>query len=167
MILQRTNDVGRDFKERMVWWHGKAMSFKNSKNYKDPWISFVLYWIIFDAYLTEISGLGGDDKKLDYFFENENDFKKILQPNWTSLLSSHINALKNLSPVKDMRPGSTQNVYLNNPKNIEEVFRFVYQIRCNLFHGSTDIKNSKDADRVFHAEKFLRGAIDWWMTSGI
>jgi len=167
MILQRTNDVGQDFKERMVWWHGKAKSFKNSKNYKDPWISFVLYWIIFDAYLTEISGLGRDDKKLDYFFKNENDFKKILQQSWASLLSIHIIALKKLSPVEDMRPGSTQKVYLNDMENIEEVFCFVYQIRCNLFHGSKDIKNSKDSDLILHAEKFLRSSIDWWMAGGI
>jgi len=70
---------------------------------------------------------------------------------------------KELSPIQDMRPNSNGMVYLNDENSLEQTFNFVYQIRCNLFHGAKDIKDARDAELVSRGAKFLRFCIDRWM----
>lgn len=118
----------------------------------------MLCWMIVDAYLTEVSQCDRDREKLNYFYQNNCDFK-------TRLVNRKLNAtkLKELSPIKDMRPNSEKIVYLNDENNLEQVFDFLYQIRCNLFHGAKNVKNSRDYELVSRGAKFLRAAIDNWM----
>ena len=164
MVLSYTNEVSQNFKERMVWWYTKLINIK-LKIWRDPWLDFILCWMIFDAYVTEISGCDRDRDKLNYFYNNKNDFKNIIlnSDKWRSLSVYRIK-LKKLSPVLDMRPNSNGTVYLNDENSLEQTFNFIYQIRCNLFHGSKNIKNTKDAELVRYADKFLRSSVvDYWM----
>lgn len=161
MVLSYTNEVNQDFKLRMVWWYAKLNNIK-LKIWQDPWLDFMLCWMIFDAYLTEISKSGVDKQKLKYFYQNKNDFKERIMAKWVSL-SGYASRLKELSPVHDMRPGSSKTVQIQDVNNLEEVFNFVYQIRCNLFHGAKNVKNAKDTELVSRGAKFLRTAIDCWM----
>ncbi|MCD4761757.1 hypothetical protein K8R32_02240, partial [bacterium] len=161
MVLSYTSEVNRDFKKRMVWWYAKLNNVR-LKIWQDPWLDFMLCWMIFDAYLTEIFQFGSDRDKLNYFYNNKSDFKNYIITNRNSLLG-HVTELKKLSPIQDMRPNSNKMVCLKDEKNFEQIFNFVYQIRCNLFHGAKDIKNAKDAELVCHAAKFLRSSIDYWM----
>ena len=160
MVLWKTNEVGIDFKDRMTWWLITYITNRKLKIWDDPWLDFILCWMVLDAYLTEISQCDKDHDKLEYFYKNRSDFKDYILSKWDSLCPAK---LKELSPIQDMRPKQNRLVYLNDEKDIEEVFNFVYQIRCNLFHGSKDIKNSKDAELVRHGAKFLRASIVGWM----
>ncbi|MDO8496248.1 MAG: hypothetical protein Q7S43_02225 [bacterium] len=159
MVLSYTSETNQDFKERIFWWYAKLNNIK-LKIWQDPWLDFMLCWMIFDAYLTEISQCGLDREKLNYFYKNDNDFKNSLlkHNSW----SGYGSKLKELSPIQDMRPNSNKMLHLNDENNIEEVFNFVYQIRCNLFHGSKDIKNAKDDALVRCSAKFLRSSIYSW-----
>ncbi|MDD5547828.1 MAG: epoxyqueuosine reductase QueH [Candidatus Pacebacteria bacterium] len=161
MVLSYTREVNQSFKERMAWWYFKLKNIKQ-KIWEDPWIDFMLCWMIFDAYLTEISQCDRDCDKLNYFYKNNCDFKNLILKKW-STLSGHVIELKKLSPIQDMRPRSNEMVYLNNENDLEQIFKFIYQIRCNLFHGSKDIKNLNDNKLVRYAANFLRGSIDNWM----
>lgn len=40
-------NTNTQFIDRIDWWHLKA------EREKDPWIRFILYYFIFDAYLSE------------------------------------------------------------------------------------------------------------------
>ena len=159
MVLSYTNEVNQSFKERMVWWYGKLNNVK-LKIWQDPWLDFMLCWMIFDAYLTEISQCDRDREKLNYFYQNINDFKDRILQKWDSLRPIK---LKEFSPIQDMRPNSNRAIYLNDENNLEQVFNFVYQIRCNLFHGAKNVKNTKDYELVHHGAKFLRSCINIWM----
>jgi len=161
MVLSYTNEVNHDFKERMVWWYAKLNNVK-LKIWQDSWLDFMLCWMIFDAYLTEISQSGFDRDKLNYFYQNRCDFKDHILAKWNSL-SEYVAKLKEFSPIQDMRPNSNRMVTLQDENNLEQIFDFVYQIRCNLFHGAKDIKNNKDVELVRHGAKFLRFCIDSWM----
>ena len=161
MILSNTNEINQSFKERMVWWYAKLNNVK-LKIWQDQWLDFILCWMIFDAYLTEISQIGVDRDKLNYFYKNKSDFKDGVLQSWNSLMV-YINQLKELSPIQDMRPNNNNKIYLKDENNLEQVFDFIYQIRCNLFHGSKDIKNQKDFELVRYADKFLRCSVDYWM----
>lgn len=161
MVLSYTSEVNQDFKQRMVWWYAKLNNIK-LKIWQDPWLDFMLCWMIFDAYLTEISQSGLDRDKLNYFYQNNCDFKSRILAKWSSL-SGYAVKFKELSPIQDMRPNSNRTVVLQDENNLEQVFNFVYQIRCNLFHGAKDVKNERDAELVRCGAKFLRTAIDFWM----
>ena len=161
MVLSYTNEINQGFKERMAWWYFKLSNVK-LKIWQDPWLDFMLCWMIFDAYLTEISQSGLDRDKLNYFYQNKSDFKDRILAKW-NLLSGYALKLKELSPIQDMRPNSNRIVELKDENSLEQTFDFVYQIRCNLFHGAKDIKNTRDADLVSRGAKFLRFCIDRWM----
>lgn len=161
MVLSYTNEVNQDFKKRMVWWYVKLSNVR-LKIWQDPWLDFMLCWMIFDAYLTEISQSGLDRDKLNYFYQNKCDFKDRILAKWSSSSGDRIK-LKGLSPIQDMRPNSSRIVNLQDENDLRQIFDFVYQIRCNLFHGAKDIKNAKDTDLVRHGAKFLRSCIDSWM----
>lgn len=161
MILSYTNEVNQGFKERMVWWYAKLNNIR-LKIWQDPWLDFMVCWIIFDAYLTEISQSGSDRGRLNYFYRSKCDFKNHIMSKWTSL-SGYAAKLKELSPVQDMRPNSGRTVELKDENNLEQTFDFIYQIRCNLFHGAKDIKSDRDTELVRRSAKFLRTAIGYWM----
>ncbi|MFZ2886191.1 MAG: hypothetical protein WA021_00040 [Minisyncoccia bacterium] len=161
MILSFTNEVSQEFKERVAWWYFKSQNVR-LKIWQDPWLDFMLCWMIFDAYLTEISHEGADRQKLNYFYSQRSDFKDHLQTNWDSL-SGYALRLKELSPVHDMRPKANKTVELLDENSLEQTFDFVYQIRCNLFHGAKDVKDSRDYELVARSAKFLRQVLHFGM----
>lgn len=152
--------MNRELRHRISWWHLRA-----KRETKDYWIRFVLYYLIFDAFISNESGSGNDKTKLRWFYDNNNSLKGSFKACWNTKLLPQARALKSICPVYDMRPGSTKSVTINDETNIEEIFNVIYQIRCNLFHGSKDVMNSRDSNLVYHAGQFLRSAIDWWLLS--
>ncbi len=146
------------FKNKLSWWHLKAQREK-----KDPWVRFVLYYLIFDAYITKYSGSNTDKGKLKWFVENSNSLRDSISDSWTTKLLPEVNALKSFSPIQDMRPNPTTDTVLADVESYKEIFDFIYQIRCNLFHGSKDLQDTRDSNLVFHGGQFLRFMIDWWI----
>ena len=123
----------------------------------------VLYYLIFDAYITRGSGSNTDKGKLKWFTENGNSLKESIPDSWNTKLLPEVKALKSFSPISDMSPVSRGDAHLNDVENYKEIFDFIYQIRCNLFHGSKDLQDPKDSNLVFHGGQFLRFIIDWWI----
>ncbi len=148
-----------ELRNKLSWWHLKA------KKEKDLWVRFVLYYLIFDAFISDGSGSGNDQEKLRWFVNSENSLKASIDGGWQTRLLPLAKILKGMSPVQDMRPGSTRDVSVIDENNLEEVFAVIYQIRCNLFHGSKDVMNGRDSNLVEHAGNFLRYMIDWWFVS--
>ena len=157
------HDIDQGFKDRMFYWRAKINKLHNLFRVRDHWVDFALYWMIFDAYLTKISRKDQDGERLSYFFNNEHDFKKCIQEQqcWQGLLSPYIKKLKEKSPTADMRPNKGEPVYLNDENSVKEVFNFIYQIRCNLFHGAKNIKDPKNDALVFNAAKFMEGSFEY------
>jgi hypothetical protein len=52
--------MDEDLKQRLRFWKEKADHVTN-----DHWVRFIIYWMIFDAYITEKSGSDKDRGKLD------------------------------------------------------------------------------------------------------
>lgn len=148
-----------ELRYRLSWWHIKA------KKESDLWVRFVLYYLIFDAYISDGSGSGNDKNKLDWFSKTPNSLRDSMNGCWQTKLLPMSKTLKGMSPIYDMRPNSNDSVSIKNEEDIGEIFQFIYQIRCNLFHGSKDVTNGRDSNLVEFAGIFLRDAIDWWMVS--
>ncbi|SRR5260221_10919389 len=129
---------------------------------KDPFVKFFFFYVCFDAWITALSGEDTDYKKLKWFSDNDNCLKKNWKDIQSSVTKSWLNSLKNLSPVEDMRPNHRgEYKELADIDNLEEVIMFIYQIRCNLFHGSKDPINNRDTNLVELSGMVLEKWISW------
>lgn len=149
--------MDESIKTLIGWWKLKGQ--KES----DPFIRFFFFYVCFDAWITAESGKDADRERLRWFLDNKNCLKEKRLDFWSSSeTQSWLNNLKNLSPIEDMRP-SHRGKYteLKDINNLEEVIMFIYQIRCNLFHGSKDPMNNKDANHVELSGLLLKKWINW------
>lgn len=139
------------------WWKLKG------QRESDPFIKFFFFYVCFDAWITSESGIDSDRDKIRWFLTNDNCLKEQRSGFWqASRAQSLLRNLRNLSPVEDMRPGHRgEHRELNDIDNLEEVVWFIYQIRCNLFHGSKDPMNPRDANLVELAGELLEKWIVW------
>ncbi|MBU1044462.1 MAG: hypothetical protein KJ915_08730 [Candidatus Omnitrophica bacterium] len=128
----------------------------------DPFIKFFFFYVCFDAWITAESGKDRDIEKIDWFINNNNCLKNKWKDIQSSVTKSWLANLKNLSPVADMRPNHRgKKVYLNDTENLEDVVKFIYQIRSNLFHGSKNPMNNRDANLVELSGMILEKWIVW------
>ncbi|MBI2018196.1 hypothetical protein HYS96_00650 [Candidatus Daviesbacteria bacterium] len=123
---------------------------------------FFFFYMCFDAWITAESQKDRDTEKLKWFLSNDN----CLKDEWFEVLPSKrmtslLNDLKTKSPVYDDSPNSNKKRELNNINNIEEVVWFIYQIRCNLFHGSKSPMTSRHASLVELSGLILEKWIAW------
>src|SRR6266700_5884136 len=135
--------MNENIKTLIGWWKLKG------QQENDPFVKFFFFYVCFDAWITDESGEDIDTEKIKWFLRERN----CLKDKWLDIQSSEtkswLSNLKNLSPIVDTRPRhSGRKVYLNDPKNLEEVIWFIYKIRCNLFHGSKNPMSSRDAQLV-------------------
>lgn len=149
--------MDENIKNLIGWWKLKE------QRESDPFIKFFFFYVCFDAWITAESGMDSDRDKIRWFLDNNSCLKEQRMGFWhASRTQSLLKNLKNLSPVEDMRPGHRRrNVILNDINNLEEVIYFIYQIRCNLFHGSKDPMNSRDTNLVELSGEILEKWITW------
>ncbi|MBX4186922.1 MAG: hypothetical protein KW802_01530 [Candidatus Doudnabacteria bacterium] len=147
----------QEVQDLIGWWIVRTRNLKN-KGFHDEFVRFFIYYMCLDAWITHESGEDADQKKIKWFLGNHNLLKDV----FIDVDRSSLGALKTLSPIKDMRPNKGGKLTsLSNVNDIGQVIRFIYQIRCNLFHGGKSPANGKDSDLVFHAGSFLDKWINW------
>lgn len=150
--------MNENIKSSINWWIQKGKNISA----REPFIKFFIFYICLDAWLTAESGEEKFEGKLQWFLKNNNCLKEATNDFWQSVSKRFLIPLKNNSPVEDMRPNHKgEYTYLNDIDNLEEVLRFIYQIRCNFFHGQKSPKNSKDITLVSLSAGFLKT----WITS--
>jgi hypothetical protein len=98
---------------------------------------------------------------------NDSELKSTFRKFWQSpdqLLV--LEELRKLSPITDMRPSKRNNnlKHLNNIMDEAEVFDFIYQIRCNTFHGAKDLTNIKDQQLVRLSARFFKQPLSLFLT---
>lgn len=143
-------------KSLIGWW--KLRGERES----DSFLKFFIFYLCFDAWITSESGEDNDFKKIRWFLNNDN----CLKEQWFNIqgvkLRSSLNGLKKESPIRDMRPSMAGvTVKLDDIDNLEQVVGFIYQIRCNLFHGSKSTNNIKDKRLVTLGSKVMEQWIVW------
>lgn len=149
--------MDENIKNLIGWWKLKGQ--KES----DPFIKFFFFYVCFDVWITAESGMDSDRDKIRWFLENDNCLKEHRMGFWNSSRTQSLLAnLRNLSPIEDMRPNHRGELTeLNDINNLEEVVWFIYQIRCNLFHGSKDPMNLRDANLVELSGEIFEKWIVW------
>jgi hypothetical protein len=130
-------------KEKIGWWLIKA------RNQKDPFVRFILYWFCFNTWLTNLSNKDNDRQAIDWFINNDSCLKRATENFWHSnQTQSILRNLQNQRAVYDMRPGRHKSVEIENINDLGQVVNYIYQIRCNLFHGSKNPNDPRDQSLV-------------------
>lgn len=126
----------------------------------DPFVRFFILYMCLDAWMTLGSALGSDNGKKAWIKKGNN----YLRLNWSRSPDRSLESimdLRRLSPVENLRPPRTGDaVHLRDVENFSEIFDFIYQIRCNLFHGGKMAMSARDHDLVTAASKVLDEWID-------
>ncbi len=145
--------------DRIGQWIARA-DFLSNKDLHDEFLCFFIYYMCLDAWMTSEAGVDSDMDKLSWLTNHGGILKRVFDNKEFDL--SSLTLLQGLSPIKDLRPlrggGLT---YLHDTTNFKEVVGFIYQIRCNLFHGGKNPIDSRDNNLVFSAEEFLAKWIRW------
>lgn len=123
---------------------------------KDSFVNFFILYMCLDAWMSMGSELGNDTGKKNWIKKEDN----YLHRSWhESRHESHeaLRELQRLSPVKDLSPSRRGDlVPLSDIDNFSEIFDFIYQIRCNLFHGGKMALSARNQNLVESSSKVLR-----------
>lgn len=136
------------------WWKIKA------KEQRDSFIKFFLLYMCLDAWISDESKAEYDRDKLEWLINSENSLKKYwpVTPN----IQSSLTGMKKRGMIENMHPlHRGEYRYLKDVNNFGEVVNFIYQIRCNLFHGGKSPVKNDDLQIVHWAAKILENWIGW------
>src|SRR5437763_16952319 len=106
------------------WW-----KIKGQQENDDPFVKFFFFYVCFDAWITAESDGDRNGDKLNSFINGSSCLKEssedfLRSPQAQSLLTD----LKQLSPIKDMRPNRRgAHKELKDIHRLEEVVYFIYQ----------------------------------------
>lgn len=150
--------MNRNVKNLISWW--KVLG----RDQDDPFMKFFMFYMCLDAWMTAESGKDKDEDKLEWLIFTPNPLKS----HWDGIkrgpqFQSWLNGLAHESPIYDMRPSKQglRTVTLSDTSDFNEVMRYIYQIRCNLFHGSKSPVDNRDRRLVSLSARILERWIEW------
>lgn len=110
----------------------------------DNFSRFICYWIAFNCWLYTNTNEVRDRKALEKLYQNHNlykNFRKIVKENRFLL-----EKLLDVCPVENSR--NYRKKTIKNLEEFREVVDVLYQVRCNLFHGSKLDIDKRDCDVI-------------------
>lgn len=125
-------------------WHERATAER------DEFSRFVFCYFCFNAIISNLSGEETDRGALRWTYENPN----AIQDAFAHLLSGdyfcrQIGYLQKLGPIPTHRLAPRpQAIEILDCRSVREVLDFIYQVRCNLFHGRKIPNNVEDLKLV-------------------
>lgn len=156
--------MNEQVRNAVSWWIVKEHNLNRAN--QDAFVSFFIYYLCLDAILSAESEKDSDTDRLEWLIQTENELKCAFSEN--AFDKNILLDLKELSPVADMRPHHRKKtVSLVNVDDFAQVVRFVYQIRCNFFHGGKSPSEDRDKALVTYAGKFLKNWIKCLVPCGI
>ena len=131
---------------------------EKGKQERDVFSKFIFYYFCFNALTAHFSQEDRDRAMLNWIYANDNpiktEFGKLVEAN--DYFQNSLTTLKGYGKVYDNRKKYQQKfVEVKDIKNINEVLDVVYQIRCNLFHGSKSPSEVRDQKLASTASRIL------------
>lgn len=137
-------------------WKSLAVSETNS------FVKFFILYMCLDAWMTLGAQSSSDMKKRKWLTEEFNTVKS----RWESSVQNPepLFALKAIGRVKDEAPNPPRGheyAYLRSTSDLKALVEFIYQIRCNLFHGGKSPESANDQLLVKLSAEILSDWITW------
>lgn len=109
----------------------------------DEFSKFICYWIAFNCWLYTITNETKDGKALKELYNKPAECNKFIQLTDDNF-KSRLENFKKVCPIKNDRENRPKK-NISDVNNFKEVVGAIYQIRCNLFHGSKADENLRDS----------------------
>lgn len=128
----------------------------------DTIVKFMMHWIAFNWLYSCYKGEGGGERKAIGLF-CEKHYRVLAR--YKAFQTKEINIFLE-SPIVDMAKGTITSanervfnklVYGNGVERIQALMLSMYQVRCNLFHGSKSLKVKKDLNLIHASSILLEG----------
>jgi hypothetical protein len=145
-------------------WHARAQQ-------EDSQITrFVFLWFCFNARLAYESGLDVDraminwlNRRQAYASQLRAAFDQAMQ---SDAFISYVQALADLGPVLSNGRRPREPVRIDSLEDFAAITNCIYQVRCNLFHGSKRADDSRDQKLVAICAQILENWVgclvaDW------
>jgi len=136
-------------------WYGKA------RREADEFSEFVFLYFCFNALISNLSGKYNDRQALDWTYDNANPIRDayefFLQH---KSIDDCVARLRRLPPIPTHRPPpAPEFLVVPDTGTMREVLNYVYQVRCNLFHGRKDPQDQWDVAYVRACNAILKPLI--------
>lgn len=112
-------------------------------NKSDPFVRFIASWIAFNSIYESLFPNNKEYIQID----NISNYQELLDAHSQLLsIAFYENAIDYIAiaGVYDNRSGRQKTV--DQARSLNRVIEAIYQIRCNLFHGSKDRSNDRDRE---------------------
>lgn len=123
---------------------------------KSSFVAFFIFYMCLDALATALSEKDTDAEKLLWLTSSEN----LLRQSWNEVYPQaevYVEKLRRIGVVEDMRPGHRGELtHLTEVGNFSQMIHFIYQVRCNLFHGGKRITSINDKNLVTISSNILK-----------
>lgn len=139
---------------------GCSDTFKKENNFSQV-IIFFYFYLCFNILITALAqhekpSLTQDRSILNWIKSNNNELKSVFNKKTSNnKFLAAIAQLKSSGPISDLRQNRSRTYEIKDPKNLGEILEFLYQIRCNLFHGRKNIKEM-NARTIEHAYMVIK-----------
>jgi len=146
--------INQETRQLIGWWVVRA------RNERDPFVKMFIVYMCLDAWMTTGSGEDLDSRKLSWLKDSDNPLNK----HWASAPNKKVplNGLKGVGKIEDKRPThGGEHKYLTDTENLDQIVDFIYQIRCNLFHGGKSYVNTNDRNLCRWSAAILQNWIEW------
>ena len=126
----------------------------------DPIIRFMMFWVAFNWLYKECRE-ERDDTNIKSFCHRK--YEKLIQ---FDAFSSDAFQVFLEKPVRDETNGYERRSRFDSikndrgPKRVENLLLTIYQVRCNLFHGSKKLQDPRDMDLVCASADILKGYLE-------
>jgi len=149
--------------ERLIErWYAKA------KRESDSFSKFIFLYFCFNAIITNLSDEETDRAALNWIYANENILRRVSEECLQNPgIARGIRQLQTIGSIPTYRrptPMGPDRLEIENPASIESVLNFIYQVRCNLFHGRKAPDDYYDKRLVALSCKILQGIISGVLT---
>lgn len=121
-------------------------------------VKFFHYYFCFNLLMANLSSKNYDKDMIKWLKSNNN----LIKDTFNELLNSEpflnsLRSLQKLSPISDNRAIKPKpDTVINDVTNFDEILDAIYQIRCNLFHGTKNPREKRDLKLMAYSTHILQ-----------
>jgi hypothetical protein len=133
-------------------WNGKA------RRETDEFSEFVYLYFCVNALMSNLSEEHTDRGALNWIYNNANPLREVWERfHQRKSIDDCIARLSQLPPVPTHRsPPRPEHLTISDAGTLSEVMDYIYQVRCNLFHGRKDPQDEWDVAYVRACNAILK-----------
>lgn len=136
-----------------------------AKRCPNAFIKFFAYYMCLDSFMTTLSKSDLDSEKKKWFLE-ESGINNIWDNNERlKTLASELSESKIVYDERPQHAGPPSKLKPGETNSLKAVYNFIFQIRCNLFHGAKCPQDNHDSELVARSWPILEIWVNYLLSN--